>query len=120
MSALRLISPRVHLRAIVVLESIARHYDLRPDQLMGRRKDRVTVEARFAAMFFLRDQLDLTFAQIGSLFNRDHGTVIHACRQIGNWIQTDRSFAERWPKVAVVALNARRVAEMNFDRGNDE
>jgi chromosomal replication initiator protein len=115
LSALRLISPRLHLRAVVVMESIARHYELRPDQLVSRRKDRVTVEARYAAMYFLRDQFDMNFVQIGRIFNRDHGTVSHACRQIGNWIQTDKSFAERWPQVARKALEARRCAEMNFE-----
>ena len=53
------------------------------------RKDRV-VEARMYAMYLIRKNFDYSLREIGLLFNRDHATVIHACKTIETRIELNQ------------------------------
>jgi len=46
---------------------------------------------RHTAMFLIKRNVGLSFAQIGRLFHKDHATVIHAYRSVKNQL----SFAEK-------------------------
>jgi chromosomal replication initiator protein len=52
-------------------------------EVKGKSRQQTTVEARSLAMYLSRELTDLTLAEIGRLFgNRDHTTVLHACRKV--------------------------------------
>jgi len=53
------------------------------EQLTGGSRRRPLVDARQVAMYVTRNMTDLSFPEIGKEFgNRDHTTVMHACRKI--------------------------------------
>jgi len=53
------------------------------DQIVGGSRRRPLVDARQVAMYVTRNMTDLSFPDIGKEFgNRDHTTVMHACRKI--------------------------------------
>ncbi len=53
------------------------------DQITGGSRRRPLVDARQIAMYVTRNMTDLSFPDIGKEFgNRDHTTVMHACRKI--------------------------------------
>lgn len=57
--------------------------------MTGRsRKDRI-VTARHLAMAITRLKTNLSLVEVGELFNRDHGTVIHACRSIATRMEVE-------------------------------
>ena len=53
------------------------------EQIIGGSRRRPLVDARQVAMYVTRNMTDLSFPDIGKEFgNRDHTTVMHACRKI--------------------------------------
>lgn len=53
------------------------------EQIVGGSRRRPLVDARQVAMYVTRNMTDLSFPDIGKEFgNRDHTTVMHACRKI--------------------------------------
>jgi chromosomal replication initiator protein len=72
---------------------IATHYDLRVSDLTGPRRPKNIAEARQVAMYLTRTLTKLPLVQIGDEFGgRDHGTVIHACKVVGNLITGSNDF----------------------------
>jgi chromosomal replication initiator protein len=62
---------------------VSAHFDLRVSDLTGPRRPKNIAEARQIAMYLVRTLTKLPLTQIGQEFgNRDHGTVIHACRVV--------------------------------------
>jgi chromosomal replication initiator protein len=73
-----------------VMKIVAERFQLTPDDLTGRKRDRATALARQVAMYLLKEATNCSLAQIGLEFgNRDHATVIHACRKIASDIDND-------------------------------
>ena len=73
-----------------VMKIVAERFQLAPADLTGRKRDRATSLARQVAMYLLKEATNCSLAQIGLEFgNRDHATVIHACRKIASDIDND-------------------------------
>jgi chromosomal replication initiator protein len=76
-----------------VQRAVALEYDLRVSDLTGPRRPKTIAEARQVAMFLTRQLVKLPLMQIGDEFGgRDHGTVIHACKVVGNRMNNDADF----------------------------
>jgi hypothetical protein len=82
------------LTAQAIIRAVATEFDLGVDAMMHRR---VLPEsrARQVAMFLVRDELRMSYPQIGRLFRRDHTTVLQATRKVGQLLLTDKGFALR-------------------------
>ncbi len=66
-----------------VLELVAEHFGVSPDDLRGTSRKKAIAGARHAAMYLLREELNLSFPEIGSqLGGRDHSTVMHGYRKV--------------------------------------
>lgn len=66
------------------------------EQLIGPSRRRPLVEARQIAMYVTRLMTDLSYPQIGSGFgNRDHTTVMYACKKIKNTMKDRQDIFER-------------------------
>jgi chromosomal replication initiator protein len=86
---------------------VAAHFDLRVSDLTGPRRPKNIAEARQTAMYLVRTLTKLPLTQIGEEFgNRDHGTVIHACKVIDARLKTDPSFRQ-----LIETLTARILAD---------
>ncbi|MBI2957600.1 MAG: chromosomal replication initiator protein DnaA [Chloroflexi bacterium] len=67
----------------LVVEHVCSHFEMPAAALTSKRRDAKTALARQVAMYLIRDELHLPFAEIGSCFGgRDHSTVVHACEKI--------------------------------------
>ena len=74
----------------LVKKLVAERFQLTPEDLTGRRRDRTTALARQVAMYLLKEGSACSLAQIGLEFgNRDHATVIHACRKVAGDMEND-------------------------------
>ena len=71
---------------------VAREFHLRPDDLKSRARDQRTAFCRQLAMHLCRRITGKPFAVIGTHFNRDYSTVIHACHLIEQRTQRDAAF----------------------------
>ncbi len=94
----RLLSDLLHEEAAskVTVDQIQRkvsdYYKIRYSELVGRRRTSAIVFPRQVAMYISRTLTSDPLKSIGDAFGgRDHGTVIHACKQVENMMEQDGS-----------------------------
>jgi len=68
------------------------------DITLNTRKTEV-VEARQVAMVIIKNNTRLSLSKIGSLFGRDHATVLHAAKVVPRYIEVDKQYAKFWKPV---------------------
>lgn len=75
-----------------VVTLVARHFAIGLDELASPSRKREIVQARQVAMYLLRNELELSYANAGALFGgRDHATVMHSVEKIEGLLQSDES-----------------------------
>jgi chromosomal replication initiator protein len=75
-----------------IMATTATYFGLTVDELRGSSRTQQIARARQIAMYLCRERTGLSLPKIGELFgNRDHSTVIHACRKIAELMRERRS-----------------------------
>ena len=91
--ALADISSDAHKRTLtpaVILNVAATFFNIPPETLQGKRRDKTSSQARQIAMYLLREELQCSWTQIGrELGGRDHSTILHGYHKISDEINTD-------------------------------
>ena len=73
-----------------IQNKVADYYKIRFSELVGRRRTSAIVFPRQVAMYISRTLTSDPLKSIGEAFGgRDHGTVIHACKQVENMMEQD-------------------------------
>ena len=73
----------------LVLEAVASSFQLTPEDLKGRKKDKGTALARRVAMYLIRQATKASLAEIGqALGGKNPSTVSHACEKLASDIDT--------------------------------
>ncbi len=65
---------------------ILNEYGITEDELKSPMRDRPIVNIRHAMFYFLRYRKNYSTIKIGSIFNRDHSSVINGCKKVENWL----------------------------------
>jgi chromosomal replication initiator protein len=69
------------------------YFGLPVDQINTKTRRREIVQARQLAMYFSKKHTKSSLATIGlHCGNKDHATVLHACKTVSNLIETDKNF----------------------------
>jgi len=69
------------------------YFSLPIDMINSKTRKREIVQARQLAMYFSKKHTKSSLATIGlHCGNKDHATVLHACRTVNNLIETDKQF----------------------------
>lgn len=72
---------------------VSDYFNLDVDLLQSKTRKRHIVQARQLAMFFAKKYTKASLQNIGSqIGDRDHATVLHACKTVDNLIETDKQF----------------------------
>jgi len=91
--ALADISSDAHKRTLtptVITNSVATFFNIPPETLQGKRRDKTSSQARQIAMYLLREELQCSWTQIGrELGGRDHSTILHGYHKISDEANTD-------------------------------
>jgi chromosomal replication initiator protein len=75
-----------------IQKKVSDYYKIRYSELVGRRRTSAIVFPRQVAMYISRTLTSDPLKTIGDAFGgRDHGTVIHACKQVENMMEQDSS-----------------------------
>lgn len=75
-----------------IQKKVSDYYKIRYSELVGRRRTSAIVFPRQVAMYICRTLTSDPLKSIGDAFGgRDHGTVIHACKQVENMMEQDGS-----------------------------
>jgi len=77
----------------LIEEEVCKYFDLELELIHTKSKKQEISQARQIAMYLSRKYTDKSYSNIGELIGkRDHATVLHACKTVGNWIETDKKF----------------------------
>ncbi|MDD3027263.1 MAG: chromosomal replication initiator protein DnaA [Erysipelotrichaceae bacterium] len=73
-----------------ILKTTAEYYNLLTSQVISKNKKRMLTIPREMGMYLMREQLDLTFVEIGLIYSgRDHSTVMKACKRVETKLKKD-------------------------------
>ncbi|MDR1698414.1 MAG: chromosomal replication initiator protein DnaA [Prevotellaceae bacterium] len=79
------------------------YFSLKLSDILTKSRKREVVQARQIAMYLAKEHTKHPLAKIGmEIGNRDHATVLHACKTVKDLMQTDRNF-----KNSVITIEAR-------------
>ncbi len=83
-----------------IQKTVADYYGLQVKDLLSKRRTRSLARPRQVAMALTKELTEHSLPEIGDAFaGRDHTTVLHACRQIKNLMETDGKLREDWDKL---------------------
>lgn len=83
-----------------IKKKVSSFFEITEEAMSAKTRKREIVEARQVAMYFSREKTQSSLASIGiQIGNKDHATVLHACRTIENLIQTNKKFSLKIEKL---------------------
>ena len=89
-----------------IIQTVANFFNIKVVDIKGKRRLKQFVRPRHVAMWMIRKHTDLSFPDIGRVFNdRDHATVQHACKRIRGLLERDAD-----------TVNTIRLLERNLGR----
>lgn len=71
-----------HVTCDDVITAVAGYYNVKVEDIKGPRRNREITVPRQIAMYLCREMVDVSLEMIGTRFNRDHSTVMHACQKV--------------------------------------
>lgn len=90
-----------------IAEVVSRLFEVEPEMLNSSRRLQSLVVPRQLAMYLAREMTDLKLTEIGKYFgNRNHSTVLHACRKLEQRITEDQRLRQQRAR-AIEALKPR-------------
>lgn len=73
---------------------VAEHYKVKVNELLSKRRSRSIARPRQLAMFLSKELTNHSYPEIGQAFERDHTTVLHACKKMKELLEEDRRLDE--------------------------
>jgi chromosomal replication initiator protein DnaA len=78
-----------------IRNTVCSYFGLSTEAIQSKTRKREIVQARQIAMYFCRHMTKHALAQIGAeIGNKDHATVLHACKTVEDLSDTDKSFKQ--------------------------
>ncbi len=85
--------PEEQLTVDRIQKVLCNYFHVTPELLHSKNRKREIVQARQLAMYFCKNHTNASLASIGKqIGNRDHATVIYACKAVSDLLDTDKSF----------------------------
>ncbi len=83
-----------------IQQIVCDYFGLAVDSLQTRSRKRELVQARQVAMYFSKSLTNSSLSTIGSkIGKKDHATVLHACKQVNNLLETDKDFKSQMREI---------------------
>ncbi len=78
-----------------IIDKVARYYNLKSEDLLGKSRVKSIKSARQVAMYLLSEELGLSTVKIGTEFNKDHTTIMHGIKIIKDGMKLDFNLREQ-------------------------
>lgn len=75
-----------------IITYVSQKYNVPFEDIVGKRKTDAIASARQIAVFLLREMTDMSHANVGKVFNRDHSTVVSSVNKIKEKMKSDPVF----------------------------
>lgn len=80
-----------------IKKTVAQHYNIKTSDMESKRRTRSIARPRQVAMALSKELTNHSLPEIGAFFgNRDHTTVLHACRKIKELVSSDNTLEESY------------------------
>ena len=90
-----------------IIRKVAEFYGVEPAAINTRSRKREVVLVRQVSMFLAKKYLDMSTSKIGQYVgDRDHATVLHACKTITNLAETDKQFRSELNEIDMMLQSA--------------
>ena len=90
-----------------IIKKVSDYYGIEISAINTKSRKREVVLVRQVSMFLARKHLDMSIAKIGKYIgDRDHATVLHACKTIENLADTDKQFRTELEEIDNSLLSA--------------
>ncbi len=90
-------SPKIF--ASRVISAAADHFGVTEEDITGDKREKNIRLARNVAMLIIKDQTDLSFNEVGKIFNRNYSTVINNCNAAKALLEGDAHFASEYREI---------------------
>jgi chromosomal replication initiator protein len=83
-------APRRSITPALIIANVAKYFDLEPEALTGKRRDKMTALARHLAIYLVREETGSSFSEIGRVLgNRDHSSILRGYDKLSLEINTN-------------------------------
>ena len=90
-----------------IIKTVSSYYGVEVSAINTRSRKREVVLVRQVAMFLAKKYLDMSSAKIGQYIgDRDHATVLHACKAVTNLAETDKQFRNELNEIDLALQSA--------------
>jgi chromosomal replication initiator protein len=77
----------------LIMNEVSVYFNMPVESLQQKTRKQSVVQARQIAMYLSKKHTESSLAAIGSkIGNKDHATVLYACKQVENFMYTDKKF----------------------------
>lgn len=77
-----------------IIHAVSAAMNVPAELIRARTRRRDIVEARFICAYLMKQHTKMTLTEIGWSLNRDHTTIIHALKAVGDRMDTEPAFRE--------------------------
>ena len=83
-----------------IIQKVCEHYKMDESVIHTKSRRREVVQVRQIAMYLAKKHTDVSASKIGHLIgNRDHATVLHACKIVKDQVTVDKEFRAEIDKI---------------------
>ena len=77
-----------------IISKVCAHYNVEENAIYKKSRKKEIVQVRQVAMYLAKKHTEQSTSKIGQFIgNRDHATVLHACKIVQNLLEVDKSFS---------------------------
>lgn len=87
---------RININPNQIIKAVSGFFEISPNDLTGKSRNKEFIEPRQIAMYLLRDMLDMSYPYIANkIGKRDHTTVIYACKKLSKGLDQNSPLIEK-------------------------
>ena len=76
-----------------IIDVVCKYYNIKKEELTARKRTKEIAEARQIAMFLITEFISMPLASVGSIFGKDHATVIYAKNKVADDMKKNQKLA---------------------------
>ncbi len=107
--SLKSILPEKDIKAVNykdILENVSSYYKISTDDILSKSRKKYLITPRYISMYLMSELLSLTLKEIGSIFNRDHTSVMHGIKTIKLDLKVDKDLQKAIETLKVFDFNS--------------
>lgn len=76
-----------------IFSAITDRFGVSREDMVGKKREKAIAEARHVSVYLIREITEMSFPNIGKLYDRDHTTILSSYQKIARRVATDPAYA---------------------------